>query len=222
MNVTGTESIVDGCEYPEIARVRAARLVASVFGAEATYYWASRAEQLLAALLTVSAIAGCEPGSIAAVVLDAPGDSVAHSVRATALHVLLNTRGVARPADPATPATPARPPEVGGGLAADRDPWVRQAVAENPSAPSEALVWLAGDRCAHVRLSVAQRLHAPSEALAKLADDELARVRNAVALNPSTPSEVLAKLADDALARVRDNAAKNPNAPSYVRARPGK
>jgi hypothetical protein len=91
MSNTTTASLSQGCEDPDVARQRAAMLVGIAFGFEPTY-WTSRAEQLLAALLSTAAYAGCEPDVLVAAIATTPdGSDAERTVRAVATRAWVTT-----------------------------------------------------------------------------------------------------------------------------------
>lgn len=90
-----TETLTRGCEDLDVARQRAAKLVADARG-NAESFWSRRAAQLLAPLLNAGALAGCEPGGIAAALLEVPGGSpTQQAVRVTARYALERCSAIA-------------------------------------------------------------------------------------------------------------------------------
>ena len=125
--------------------------------------------------------------------------------------------------------------------AADPDPRVRAAAAQNPRCPAKTLAQLAGDRSESVRESVAANVACPNEILDRLAGDAKTAVREMVAQNATSagtldrlagdggdgggwlrvrvagnvnsPADVLAMLESDPYVLVYDALARNPNVP---------
>jgi len=98
-------------------------------------------------------------------------------------------------------------------LAADPDPGVREAVADNPKTPINSLEALASDTASSVRMAVAGNANTPGAHLERLAGDSVNYVRWSVANNENTPPAALKSLAKDPDSHVRDQAKSNPNTP---------
>ncbi|MBF2066691.1 MAG: hypothetical protein IGS39_20080 [Calothrix sp. C42_A2020_038] len=95
-----------------------------------------------------------------------------------------------------------------------KEPQLRNYIAQNPSLPIEILEFLARDASPKVRLAVAYNPSTPKSVLEKLSFDTEIEIKRAVASNTNTPGHVLEILVRDW--QCCTFVAQNPNTPTKV------
>ncbi len=98
--MTPTDALTQGCEDPDVARRRAAKLIADAFAGRESY-WTYRAWKLLVELLATAAVAGGGADSIRTDLFHAPeGTRVEICVRGTVLEALAHYSAFRKPGAP--------------------------------------------------------------------------------------------------------------------------